>query len=303
MSQSILPRQMSMRRREALQGYLFLVPSFFLILLVIGYPLVNSFQLSLTEFKLNRGIDSAHYCGLCNFYALLKDPNLSIYLRNQAIWVIGVTILPLVVGLLLALLMNQDLYMIRLWRALLIIPWMMPAASAVFSWRWILDRQWGLANYYLKSLGLISDNVGLLTNSTWLWPTILLVAVWMWYPYNYVILLASLQGIPVELFEAGKIDGTNAWSAFWYITLPSIKPTLSVLLLLGLIWSMNDFSTIMMLTNGGPGIDSTTLAPLVYRVSFRYFDLGQGAAIGVVLMLISMFFSLFYLLRKSEGES
>jgi multiple sugar transport system permease protein len=300
MIKSVLPRGMSMKRRETIQGYLFLVPSFLLILFVIGYPLVNSFQLSLTEFKLNRGIDSAHFCGLCNFSALLKDPNLGIYLRNQGIWVAGVTILPLVVGLLLALLMNQKLHWIRLWRALLIIPWMMPAATAIFSWRWILDRQWGLINYYLKQLGLITTNVGLLADPHWLWPTILVVAVWLWYPYNYVMLLASLQGIPVELYEVGKIDGTNGWTAFWYITLPSIKPVLYVLLLLGLIWSMNDFSTIMLLTSGGPGIDSTTLAPLVYRVSFRYFDLGQGAAIGVVLMLMSTFFSIFYLLRKTE---
>jgi len=124
----------------------------------------------------------------------------------------------------------------------------------------------------------------------------------MWFPYNYVSLMAALQAVPSELYEAGKIDGANAWTAFWNITLPGILPVLNLLFILGLIWSMNDFTTIYLLTEGGPGIDSTTMAPLVYKTSFRYFNLGKGAAIGIVLMAFSMIFAAIYLWRTREGE-
>jgi multiple sugar transport system permease protein len=178
---------------------------------------------------------------------------------------------------------------------------MMPVATSALTWRWIYDREWGLLNYFLDLLGLIQENVGFLTDQAWLWPSIFLVAMWVWFPYNYVALLAALSSIPAELYEAGKVDGTNAWTAFWQITLPSIAPVLSLLVVLGVVWTMNDFTTIFLLTEGGPGIDSTTLAPLVYKTSFRYFDLGKGAATGVTLMLISLIFGVIYV-RQSRSE-
>ncbi len=288
-------------RGQAAEGGLLLVPAFVFVLLVIGFPLVRSVLLSLNRFKLTEGIDSEHFCGLCNFAALLRDPYLWAYLRNQAIWVLGATLLPLAVGLLLALLLNRDLRLRWLWRSIILVPWMMPTATSALTWRWIYDGQWGLLNYYLSSLGLIEHNVSFLAERAWLWPAILVVATWMWFPYNYLALLAALQSIPQELREAGRVDGTNAWTEFWYITLPCIVPVLSLLFILGLIWSMNDFTTIYLLTEGGPGIDSTTLAPLVYKVSFRQFDLGKGAAVGVGLMAISLVFASLYV-RRSQFE-
>jgi len=219
------------------------------------------------------------------------------------IWVAGATLLPIPVGLLLALIMNRDLRLQWFWRSVVLIPWMMPIATSALSWRWIYDREWGMLNYYVRALGLASANVGFLTDKSWLWPSILLVATWMWFPYNYVAILAALQGIPRELYEAARVDGSNLWTEFWYVTLPGIRPVLNLLLILGIIWSMNDFTTIFLLTEGGPGIDSTTLAPLVYKVSFRYFDLGKGAAIGMVLMGFSLLFAGVYLrLMRAEAE-
>jgi len=127
------------------------------------------------------------------------------------------------------------------------------------------------------------------------------VAMWMWFPYNYIALLAALQCIPNELYEAAKVDGANALKSFWYITLPGILPVISLLTVLGIIWSMNDFTTIYLLTQGGPGVDSTTMAPLVYTISFRHLNLGKGAAAGVTLMMISMVFAFIYL-RRSRDE-
>lgn len=292
------------QRQEMALGYALLLPSFLFLALVIGYPLLRSVQLSLSRYKLNLGIDSERFCGLCNFSSLLRDPYLEIYLKNQVIWVIGASLLPILVGLLLALVMNRELKFQWFWRSVVLIPWMMPIATSALSWRWIYDREWGMLNYYVRSVGLATANVGFLTDKSWLWPSILLVAMWMWFPYNYVAILAALQGIPRELYEAARVDGSNLWTEFWYVTLPGIRPVLNLLLILGVIWSMNDFTTIFLLTEGGPGIDSTTLAPLVYKVSFRYFDLGKGAAIGMVLMGFSLLFAALYLrLMRSEAQT
>jgi multiple sugar transport system permease protein len=290
-----------LKRDELLLGYVLLVPSFLFIGLVIGYPLVRSAQLSLNRFKLTAGVDSEQFCGLCNFQSLLRDPFLEVYLRNQAIWVLGATFLPILFALILALLMDRELRGRWFWRSVVLIPWMMPIATTALTWRWIYDRQWGLLNYYLRQVGIISENVGFLTDKLWLWPSILLMAMWMWFPYNYVAILAALQAIPKEMREAARVDGCTSWKEIWYITLPSIRPVLNLLIVLGLIWSMNDFTAIFLLTEGGPGIDSTTLAPLVYKVSFRYYDLGKGAAIGMVLMVISLVFGALYL-QMVKGE-
>lgn len=285
-----------------LQGYLLLIPSFIFLGLIIGYPLVRSVLLSLNRFKITAGIDSERFCGLCNYISLARDPYLHIYVRNQAVWVLGATFLPILLALALALLMNQELRLRWLWRAVILIPWMMPVATSALTWRWIYDKQWGLLNHYLKLIGLINENVGFLTERAWLWPSIFLVAMWMWFPYNYVALLAALQCIPSELYEAAKVDGATPLASFWYITLPGIMPVLSLLTILGAIWSMNDFTTIYLLTQGGPGVDSTTMAPLVYNISFRYLDLGKGAAAGVTLMTISLIFAIIYI-RRSQTEN
>ncbi|NPV87284.1 MAG: sugar ABC transporter permease [Anaerolineae bacterium] len=295
-------RGLSFRQRDTLQGYLLLIPSFVFIGLIIGYPLVRSVLLSLNRFKITAGIDSERFCGLCNYISLARDPYLHIYVRNQAVWVLGATFLPILLALALALLMNQELRLRWLWRAVILIPWMMPVATSALTWRWIYDKQWGLLNHYLKLSGLISENVGFLTERAWLWPSIFLVAMWMWFPYNYVALLAALQCIPSELYEAAKVDGATPLASFWYITLPGIMPVLSLLTILGAIWSMNDFTTIYLLTQGGPGVDSTTMAPLVYNISFRYLDLGKGAATGVTLMSISLIFAIIYI-RRSQTEN
>lgn len=295
-------RRLGKTKSEYLQGYLLLLPSLVFLALIIGYPLARSIQLSFNRFKLTSGIDSEAFCGLCNYGELFKDPYLGVYLKNQLIWVLGATILPILLGLCLALLLNQPLRGRWLWRSIVLVPWIMPIATSALTWRWIFDRQWGILNYVLTSLGMIQNNVGFLTDRGWLWPSIFLVSMWMWFPYNYVSLMAALQAVPSELYEAGKIDGANAWTAFWNITLPGILPVLNLLFILGLIWSMNDFTTIYLLTEGGPGIDSTTMAPLVYKTSFRYFNLGKGAAIGIVLMAISMIFAAVYIWRSREGE-
>lgn len=284
-------------RREALSGVLLLLPALGLVSLTVGAPLLRALLLSVSRYRLTEGIASERLCGPCNFEAVFDDPFLAVYVRNQAIFVLGTTLLPVLVALGLALLMNRPLRLRWLWRALLLVPWVMPPATIAVTWRWIYDQEWGLANEYLRLAGLTDTGLGFLTSPELVWPSILLTATWMWYPYNYVVLLAALQSIPAEIYEAARIDGSSAWSEFRFITLPFIRPVLALLVTLGLIWSSNDFTTIFLLTQGGPGVESTTIPPLMYRTTFRFYDIGRGAAIGVLLMLGSLVFVALYLRR------
>jgi multiple sugar transport system permease protein len=232
----------------------------------------------------------------------LADPFLVTYIRNQTIWVAGATVLPIVFALAVALLMNRRLRLRWLWRAVILVPWVMPPATIAVTWRWIYDQQWGLLNHYLVSLGLTESAVGFLTTPDWVWPSILLTATWMWFPYNYVVLLASLQSVPAELYDAARIDGATRVAELRFITLPLIRPVLLVLVTLGLIWSSNDFATVFLLTQGGPGVESMTVPPLIFRTSFRIYDIGRGAAIGVILMLSGLVFVVWYLRRARREE-
>lgn len=288
-------------RRDALTGVALLVPAIVLIGVVIGLPFLRALQLSVDHYRITEGIDSERFCGLCNFAAILDDPFLPTYVRNQVIWMVGTTFLPITVALGVALLFNQPLRLRWLWRAIILVPWMMPVAAIAVTWRWLYDQQWGIFNHYLVSSGASSEALGFLSSPELLWPSILVVATWMWFTYNYVAILAALQGIPPDLYEAGRVDGTNPWTAFRHITLPAIRPLLSVLIILGLIWAANDFTTIFLLTQGGPGVDSTTMPPLVFKTMFRYYDFGKAAAIAVVVMIISLGFATIYL-RQTRGE-
>lgn len=294
-SRHLLPT--TRRRREGLIGIALLVPAIVLIVVVIGLPFLRALQLSVDHYRITEGIDSERFCGLCNFVSILDDPFLATYVRNQVVWMIGTTFLPILAALGVALLFNQPLRLRWLWRAIVLVPWMMPVAAIAVTWRWLYDQQWGIFNHYLVSSGLTTESLGFLSDPTLLWPSILVVATWMWFPYNYVAILATLQGIPPDLYEAGRMDGTNPWTSFRFITLPAIRPLLSVLIILGLIWAANDFTTIFLLTQGGPGVDSTTMPPLVFKTMFRYYDYGKAAAIAVVVMAVSLTFAAVYLRR------
>jgi multiple sugar transport system permease protein len=285
------------RRREVLIGYLIMLPAIVILILFIAYPLIRSVQLSFSELYLLKGLDSEHFVGFDQYIKLFNEPKLGQYIVNQIIWVLGATTLPIIAGLIFALLLHRPMKLRWLFRGIALIPWATPLVAAAMSWKWMLNKEWGIINYYLVQLGLVEESIGFLTRPGWIWLSITLMTIWYWFPFNYVSLLAALQGIPVELYDAAKVDGASSWQILWRITMPLLKPILSTLFVLGVIWAMNDFATIWVLTKGGPGTLTTTLAPLVYRTSFEFGRLGYGAAIGMVLTVISLVVVIIYVNR------
>ena len=284
-------------RRESLLGYLGLLPVLCVLAFVVAWPLFEAARMSLFEIYLLTGFLKETFVGLQNYVRFTQDPNAPTYLLNTLIYVVGGTAGQFVVALTLALILGRRVAFAAFWRGLAIIPWAMPITVTAMVWKWILNGQWGILNYVLVQVGILDEYVSWLSSPIWLWPSILLVNVWAGFPFMFINLLSGVQGIPRELYEAGRIDGAGASALFWRITLPLLRPVIAALVLLSVIIHLREFASIWVLTSGGPGIRSTTLSPLVYVTSFRYFRLGYGAALGMILMSMSLVFTVLYLRR------
>jgi multiple sugar transport system permease protein len=284
-------------RRESLLGYLGLLPASVVLAFVVAWPLYEAVRMSLFEIYLLTGFLKETFVGVQNYVRFTRDPNAPTYLLNTLIYVVGGTAGQFVVALTLALILGRRIRFAAFWRGLAIIPWAMPITVTAMVWKWILNGQWGILNYVLVQVGILDAYVSWLSSPVWLWPSILLVNVWAGFPFMFINLLSGVQGIPRELYDAGRIDGGGAGALFWRITLPLLRPVIAALVLLSVIIHLREFATLWVLTSGGPGIRSTTLSPLVYVTSFRFFRLGYGAALGVILMSVSLIFTVLYLRR------
>ncbi len=287
-------------RREAIVGYLLLSPGLIALIVLVGIPVVQGIALSFTDRYLLEPKTGA-FIGLQNYATFISSPSFWHYIGNTLIWSIGSLAGSLSLGLALALLLNRNLRFRSLYRALALIPWVMPMVAAGLVWRWIFDGAYGILDYTLLQLGIVQKYVTFLADPTFTWPSVLVVSWWKGYPFVYAVLLAGLQGISKELYEAASIDGATGWKAFLNITLPQLRPVLFVLVLLETIWTANDFTSIWVLTQGGPPPDYTmTLTQLVYQNTQVFDRTAYGAAIAVFLMVFMMALTVLYVRRVNS---
>lgn len=284
-------------RKEAIVGVLMLLPIAAIIAVVIIFPLIRACMVSFTNTYWLQPRDQDRYVGLENYVWFLQNPKLLLYVKNTTIWVCGTLIGILVLGMILALLLSRQIRFRGLYRGLALVPLLMPNAATAIVWRWIFDGQWGILNYILTRLHVIDSYICWLVDPKYAWFAILMVSIWKHLPFMFVNLLAGLQVIPVELYDAGKVDGTTSWTAFRYITLPQLRGVLSVMILLEIIWLTNEAVLIWILTKGGPIDISMAVAPLVYATAFEYFRIGRASAIGTFLMLCTLVLVGMYLKR------
>jgi multiple sugar transport system permease protein len=184
---------------------------------------------------------------------------------------------------------------------MLLLPWLLPMIVSAAVWRWILEQDSGILNELLRAIGLASGPIPWLTSSDTALIAVVMVNIWLGIPFNVVLLYSGLQSIPEELYEAGEIDGCTGWSAFRHLTLPLLRPVVSVVLLLGVIYTIKVIDLILGLTGGGPANATQTIATRSYEMSFVEFDFGQGAALGNVLILIALLFSVVYLRANARS--
>jgi multiple sugar transport system permease protein len=282
-----LRRRGSLARREALTFYLLISPWLLGLLLFVLGPMVASLVISFTKWDL---LSPARFVGLDNYEKMFtRDPLFWQSLKVTAIYTLVYVPVELTGGLVLALLMNQKLRGIGLFRTIYYLPSVLPGVAFVVLWMWILHPDVGLINTLLSYVGI--EGPRWLADPDWALPALLMMSLWG-LGRAMVIYLASLQGIPQHLYEAASIDGANRWQSFWKITLPMLTPTIFFNLVLSVISTFQTFTSAFVATNGGP-LDSTLFYVLyIFRQGFEYFNMGYASALAWVLFLIILVLTL-----------
>ncbi|MFJ6539342.1 carbohydrate ABC transporter permease [Streptomyces sp. NPDC091385] len=283
-------------------GAWFLVlPALIPILVLSVGPLLYGILLAFTDAQSGRTA-ATRWTGVLNFQDLLHDTLFWESFRIGLLWAVGVTVPQFLLALGLALLLDQDLRLRRLARALAIVPWAMPEVVVGVMWRLVYNPDAGVLNETLRDLGLGGgrDWLGTLTTAL---PAVIVVGVWAGMPRTTVALLAGLQNVPRELREAAAVDGAGAWRRFRAVTWPAIRPVALAITSLNLIWNFNAFALVYVLTGGGPGGRTRLPMLFAYEEAFRYGQFGYAAAMGCVMVaVISVLLAVFLAGRLRGGE-
>jgi multiple sugar transport system permease protein len=279
-----------------------LAPALALISVVVLYPVGRSVALSFHNFKLLDPASLGTWAGLGNFRRALNDPQLWDSLSHTAVWVAGILPTQLVLGLLVALLLNRSFPLRGLARAVVLIPWVFPGVLNALMWTWMYDGNYGVLNDLLVKLGILQSFYPFLARTESAMPAVMATVVWQGTPFFAIMLLAALQAVPEELYEAARIDGASALGEFLYITVPSILPTVIITTLLRTIWVSNYIDVIYIMTGGGPGYATLTLPVYTFLTAYTTTDFGYAAALSIFLVvLLVIVVSLYVLyLRRSE---
>ena len=284
------------RRREEISKILFVVPAALTIILLFGYPVVKNFTMSFQEYTLKTFFTGkAPWVGLENYVTVVTNDVFSLALVNTALFTIGSIVGQFVLGMLLALFFHKNFPLNGVLRALLLLPWLIPLIVGSAAWRSLLEQDSGIINITLENLGIIDTPIPWLTSPDVALISVIMVNIWIGIPFNVTLLYSGLQDIPEELYEAGSLDGATGWKAFWHITWPNLRAVVSVLLMLGVIYTLKVLDIILGLTRGGPANATQTIATQSYQRSFVEFKFGQGAALSNILILISLVFAIVYL--------
>lgn len=282
-------------RKRFRMGLWFTAPAIIVLLTVLGYPIVASFVLSFQRIRFAGQGLTYQFNGLNNYAELLKNQLFRDALFRSIYFTLGEVIAVIILALLVALMLNNPLGRHAFFRIVLLVPWALaPVANAVL-WKWIYNANYGVFNVILVGLGVIDKSVVWL-GSPWLALNMILLAdVWKAVPFIALLLLAALQNIPTYLYRAARLDGANTWQQFVHITLPGIKTSLVISIVLQSIWALKVFDLIYVLTHGSPADSTVLLNYLSWRETFSNLDIGYGAAIANVLFILMFMLALAYI--------
>jgi multiple sugar transport system permease protein len=237
----------------------------------------------------------APWVGLDNYSAVVHSAVFSKAAVNTLLFTAGSIAGQFTIGLAIALYFQRRFPLSGVLRSLMLLPWLIPLIASSAIWRWILDEDNGALNRLVGALPLAPGHPGWLTSTSLALIAVILVNIWIGIPFNTTILYGGLQDIPEDLYEAAALDGATGWKAFRYITWPLLRPVVNVVLVLGVVYTLKVVDIILGLTRGGPANATQTIATQSYHLSFAEFDFGQGAALGNILIVISLVFAAIYL--------
>jgi multiple sugar transport system permease protein len=303
------PRGSAARARERAVQWLFLAPALVYMALFFGYPMVKNVVMSFQNYSVaSLYTGSAPFAGLVNYRAIFSSGLFGKFVLNTAIFTLASLAVQFALGLALALFFSRRFPLAGPIRALLLLPWLVPMVASATVWRWMLGQDDGVVNRILEAAHLgPAAGVPWLSSTSAALAAVTLVNIWVGVPFNMVILYSGLREIPGDVYEAAAIDGVGPLARFRYITWPLLRPVTTVVLVLGFIYTVKVIDIILVVTGGGPAYASQTLAVESYQLSFKTFLFGQGAAMGNILILVSLLFALVYLrfnrsLAHSDGD-
>ncbi|RIK36762.1 MAG: ABC transporter permease [Chloroflexi bacterium] len=273
-------RLSAVARREAVEGYLFISPWLLgLVIFTLG-PILASFYFSLTDFEVVR---APIFVGLQNYDRLVNDRLFWQALRVSSIYVFTAVPLGLVFSFALALLMNQRVRWLGLWRTIYYIPTLVPVIASTMLWLWIFNPEFGLLNTLLRYVGI--EGPLWLGHSRWALPSLILMSLWT-VGGPMLIYLAGLQGIPTDLYEAAEVDGAGGWAKFWAVTVPMMTPVIFFNLIMNMIFAFQVFAQPFIMTEGGPRYATLFYVLYLYQNAFKFFRMGYASALAWVLFLV-----------------
>ena len=288
-----------LERRYARLGVLLIAPTVLVFSLVIAYPLIAAIYLSV--FSIYTPTLQGDFVGAANYVELLTGRAFWRSLLTTLIWTAGTLFLQIVAGVGMALLLHQNIWFRSLARSLVLFPYFVSTVVAVLVWRWLFNDLYGALNHGLMQLGLIDMPVDWLGSMPNAMIGVILVGAWKYFPFVVIAVLARLQTIPEQLYEAARIDGAGPVARFWDVTLPQLRAVLTVIILLRAIWDFKEFDLLYLLTGGGPVTSTQTLSLLVYQEAFALNRMGQAAAYSVGMMLVMLVFMIVYIRRSGRS--
>ena len=272
-----------------------LTPTLIVLLVMTAYPLIFTFVYSFTDYNYLKGTENASFVLFDNYVSLFKNGYFQQAVWNTIKFTILAVVLEMALGLLIAVFVNSLKRGQKIMRTLLLLPYLLPAVTVALSWRMMLSANYGIINQFLKGLGLPVFNWFMDTKTAF--GTILLIDVWQNVPFVFLLLYASLQSVSENQYEAARIDGAGFFQQFWYITLPNIKGSRALCALLRTIDTFRLFEKVNVLTGGGPAGTTTTITQFLYTYGIKSLDFGFGSAGAIVMTLLVLILSSFYIKR------
>lgn len=296
-----LRRATASERREWLLALILLTPALVMLALFVAYPFVRGIWLGLLNAVVGH---EGEFVGLQNYARLWNDSIFQRAAANTFVYTGFATTLKLALGMIVALMLNNLFGFKRILRASMLLPWIVPTVLSTLAWKWMFDPTFSIMNWVLYQLGLIRFRVDWLGGPVMAMCSVILVNVWRGTPFFAITLLAGLQTISPDVYEAASIDGANAWQRFWKVTWPLLMPVTTVVMLFSVIQTFADFQLVYILTGGGPANSTHLFATYAYQIGIATGKLGEGAAASLAMfpfLFLVVIFQLWYI-RRGEGS-
>ena len=295
-------RKSGLEASDRRMGIILIIPVVIFMLFLVAYPLVNLIMLSLQNYNMLTGANK--FIGIKNYLSVFDKSDFWDALLHTIIYAVFTLFPASALGTIYAVVLNQKIVCRSLIRAFVIFPYLVPMVVSCAVFKYMFNDLVGVLDHMIIELGLAEKSINLFGNYKLAMAGVVLMSIWKYTPMMMIAVLGKLQTIPTHLYEAAKIDGSNAWNSFWHITFPYIQPVLIVVMLMRFIWLFNKWDVIYLLTGGGPLDATQTLPTLLYSEAFSSYNLGRAATIGVVMFLLLVVFSKVYyrINEKAEGR-